>query len=237
VAESAARIVAVSEAVARWLAEEGLGARVDVVPNGVEPEEAGESADRARTALGLPEDGVMVGLVGQILPHKGALEFLRAGRMALEQEPGLRFFLAGPGPARFRRAVDDAIASAGCAGRFRRLPPAPDGARHIRACDVVCLATTTADPFPRAVLEAMAHGRPVAAFDSGGTREMVVHGETGLLVPPGDVAALAQAFVRLARDPALRERMGRAGVRRARESFSVRAHVDRMEAVLRKALR
>jgi len=64
---------------------------------------------------------------------------------------------------------------------------------------------------------------------------MVVDGETGILVEPKDVAGLARAFVRLARDPALRERAGEAGRRRAAAVFSMDLHLDRMEAVLRKA--
>jgi glycosyltransferase involved in cell wall biosynthesis len=185
----------------------------------------------------LPADGVLVGLLGQLVPHKGALAFLEAGRIALAEEPALRFLIAGPGPAGFRGRVAAAIGSGQDPERFHLLPAHADAAGLLRACDVVGLTTTTPDPFPRAVLEAMAHGRPVAAFDSGGTREMVVHGETGLLVPSGDVVALAGALVRLARDPALRGGMGAAAVRRVGERFSLAAHVERMEAVLRGAAR
>ena len=102
----------------------------------------------------------------------------------------------------------------------------------VAASDVVCLATTTPDPFPRAVLEAMGAGRPVAAFDSGGTGEMVVDGQTGILVPTGDVTALSEAFCSLAADAGLRETMGRRGRERAREVFSLDQHVDRMESLL-----
>jgi glycosyltransferase involved in cell wall biosynthesis len=101
----------------------------------------------------------------------------------------------------------------------------------IAASDVIGLTTTTPDPFPRAVLEAMAAGRPVAAFDSGGTGEMVSDGETGLLVPTGDVDGLAEAFRRLGGDRELRERMGRAAAARTRDRFSMERHVGRMEAL------
>jgi glycosyltransferase involved in cell wall biosynthesis len=112
------------------------------------------------------------------------------------------------------------------------LPPRPSGGELIAASDVVALTTASPDPFPRAVLEAMAAGRPVAAFDSGGTGEMVQDGETGILVPPGDVAALAEAFGRLAGDRAMRESMGRAAAARVRERFSLERHVSRMEQLL-----
>ena len=135
-------------------------------------------------------------------------------------------------PAEFVRRCEAEITRSGLAGRVRLLPPRPSGRELIAASDVVALATTTPDPFPRVVLEAMAAGRPVAAFDSGGTGEMVRDGETGILVPPGDVAALAEAFERLAGDRAMRERMGRAAAARARESFSLERHVGRMEQLL-----
>jgi glycosyltransferase involved in cell wall biosynthesis len=226
-------VVAVSEAVGRWVREEGLEPRLRVVPNGVELPSTSTDSAAARRALRIPGDGVLVGLFGQLVPHKGALEFVEAARGALQIEPGLRFVLAGQGSERFRSRIESAIAATGCAQRFHLLEAQPSGEPLIAATDVICLATTTPDPLPRAVLEAMAAAKPVAAFDSGGTVEMVRSGETGLLVPPGDVAALGRAFAQLARDPGLRREMGQAGARRAREQFSLERHLDRMEALFR----
>ena len=141
--------------------------------------------------------------------------------------------LAGDGPETFRKRIASAIAASGYERRFHLLEARPSGEPLIAATDVICLATTTPDPLPRAVLEAMAAGRPVAAFDSGGTVEMVLSGETGLVAPAGDVAALGRAFVRLARDSRLRGEMGQAGALRAREQFSLARHLDRMETVFR----
>ena len=76
-----------------------------------------------------------------------------------------------------------------------------------------------------------AAAKPVAAFGSGGTVEMVRSGQTGLLVPPGDVDALGAAFAQLARDPGLRREMGQSGAQRVREQFSLERHLDRMEAL------
>ncbi len=226
-------VVAVSEAVGRWVRDEGLEPRLRVVPNGVELPSTSTDSAAARRALRIPDDGVLVGLFGQLVPHKGALEFVEAARGALQIEPGLRFVLAGEGSERFRSRIESAIAATGCAQRFHLLEAQPSGEPLIAATDVICLATTTPDPLPRAVLEAMAAAKPVAAFDSGGTVEMVRSGETGLLVPPGDVAALGRAFAQLARDPGLRREMGQAGARRAREQFSLERHLDRMEALFR----
>lgn len=236
----ATAVVAVSEAVAAGLREEGLAERLTVIPNGVELAGAGGGAaamPAAREALGLPADGVWIGLLGQLVPHKGALDFVEAARRAAAREPALRFLLAGAGPQAFRGEVAGAIERGGLAARIHLLPAQPDGAALLAACDVVCLATRTPDPLPRAVLEAMAAAKPVAAYRSGGTVEMVRDGETGSLVDSGDVEALSRAFVDLGRDAARRAAWGRAGAERARREFSLARHLDRMEALYRSLLR
>jgi glycosyltransferase involved in cell wall biosynthesis len=101
--------------------------------------------------------------------------------------------------------------------------------------DVLALTTLWPDPLPRVVMEAMAAGRPVVAYEGGGVPEMVVNGDTGLLCAPGDVDELSSAMAHLAGKEGLRQRMAEAGARRAREHFSVERHLHRMEAVLEAA--
>jgi glycosyltransferase involved in cell wall biosynthesis len=101
--------------------------------------------------------------------------------------------------------------------------------------DVLALTTLWPDPLPRVVMEAMAAGRPVVAYEGGGVPEMVVDGDTGLLCAPGNVDELASAMEHLAGNEGLRQRMAEAGARRARELFSVERHLDRVEAVLEAA--
>ena len=222
-------IVAVSEAVASWVREEGLGDRVHVIPNGVEPPTAAPHHNDARKILGVPGEGCLIGLFGQVVPHKGAREFLRAARIALAEEGSLRFAIAGSGPPAFLAVLKRELSQGPRAERFHFLAPQLSSDRLTAAADVVCLSTTVPDPLPRSVLEAMSAGKPVAAFRSGGTEEMVLHGVTGLLVEVGDVEGLAQSFVRLARDPGLRRTLGAAAALRAREFFSLDLHLDRME--------
>ena len=233
ISANADSVVAVSEAVGSWLREEGLGARVVVVPNGVDAPVSPLGREAARRALGIPVEGLVAGLFGQILPHKGVVEAIEAVACARAAAPTLRLLIAGDGPKEFCAAIDVEAARRGLLDCFHRLPGRADPSELFAASDVVVLTTRTPDPLPRAVLEAMAWGRPVASFRSGGAGEMVVDGETGFLVEGGDVAALGAAIARLAADAELRISFGAAGRARALAVFSTEAHVKRMEAIFR----
>jgi len=233
----ATRVVAVSEAVGEWLRAERLADRMCVVHNGVPRPSCELDSTAARRELGIDDGGVLFGLFGQLVPHKGALDFVEAGRRTLAVFSEARFVIAGAGPDSFRQRVQLAIRETGCAERFRLLEPQAGSDRLLAAADVVSLTTTTPDPFPRAVLEAMAFERPVAAYRSGGTVEMVEDGETGCLVESGDVEGLAEAFAGLARDGRRRIEMGLAGAALARTRFSIEGHLDRMERLFRSVAR
>jgi glycosyltransferase involved in cell wall biosynthesis len=231
----ATRIVAVSDAVGRWVRDEGLSDRLEVVHNGVAPATSPPSREQARRELGLEGQGRWIGLFGQLVPHKGALQFIHAARAALRRDADLRFALAGAGPESFLAQVRDEIKRSP-AGRIRLLPPQPNASRLMAAVDGVCVPTVTPDPLPRAILEAMAAGLPVVAFRSGGAPELIEHGATGLLVEPGNLNGLAAAFERLANGD-LAEVMGAAGRVRASRDFTIDRHVDRMERILGDAVR
>ena len=233
----ASRIVAVSNAVAEWLREEGLDDLVDVVHNGVETPETMPERAAVRAAFGLPEGACVVGLFSQLVEHKGALDFVRAAHQSGLENPHLWYLIAGHGPAGFAERLQNAITKGPATDRIRLVPPQPEIWPLLAAVDVAAITTLWPDPLPRVVMEAMAVGKPVAGFSGGGVPEMVVDGETGLLCRPGDVDGLASVFGRLAEDDDLRCRMGEAGRHRARDLFSVERHVDRMEAVLRAAAR
>jgi glycosyltransferase involved in cell wall biosynthesis len=168
-----------------------LGARaVAVIPSGVD----------VPAAVGEPDDPPHVLYAGRLSEEKGVLELVEAAR-------GLPLVVAGDGPLRDR--VPGAL---GMVPHDRLL------GLYERAAVVVC--PSRREGFGVVCAEAMAHGRPVVACAVGGLLDLVVDGETGLLVPPGDVPALRAALERLLADRELRERLGRAGRERARASFS-----------------
>jgi glycosyltransferase involved in cell wall biosynthesis len=168
-----------------------LGAReVRVIPGGVDVPET----------VGEPDEPPHVLYAGRLSPEKGVLELVEAAR-------GLPLVVAGDGPLRDR--VPEALG----------FVPHDELLRlYERAAVVAC--PSHREGYGVVCAEAMAHGRPVVASAVGGLLDLVVDGETGLLVPPGDVAAFRGALERLLGDPGLRNRLGRAAGERAREYLS-----------------
>lgn len=176
-----------------------------------------------------PPGTVRVGLIGTFATWKGQDVFLDA---AVRVDPSLpaRFYIIG-GPI-YRTggsqwSVEELTARAersGLSGRvgFTGFQAGPDEA--IRGLDVVVHASTRPEPFGRVIVEGMACGRAVIAVAGGGSAELFDDGVTALGVPPDSVPSLAEAMARLVRDPALRERLGKAGRAWAVERFD-RAHL------------
>lgn len=154
--------------------------------------------------------------VGRLQAPKDPLTLVRA--LALLRERTFRAHLVGDG--RERPAVEAEIARLGLAGLVE-IDGVRDDVAEILAAAHVFVLSSRAEALPISVLEAMAAGLPVVASHVGGLPDMVLEGETGFLVPPGDSAALARAVARLLDDPALRVRLGAAGRARVEAQFGV----------------
>ena len=210
----------VSEAEAADARRLGIHARATAVLNGRDPavfhpDAAARAAIRAE--LGAAPEACVVVAVSRLVRHKGYPELLRA----MEAVPGAVLWVVGERLASDHgdtMAADFARAEAVLGPRFRRLGYRHDVARVLAAADVFALPSHF-EGLPMSVIEAMLSGLPVVATDISGPREMVVPGETGLLVPPATVAPLAGALAMLAADPALRRRMGEVGRARALERY------------------
>src|SRR5579883_324696 len=221
-------------------------AKVHVVHNALDLEafDPSQVRGRLRAELGIGPDVVVVGSHGRVLRRKGYVEFVRAGRLALDRMDGaersrVAFVVVGDTPQDFRPDhVEECKALAGelgLLGRFHMLGFRPDVRPFVADFDLAVVPSVYADPLPRAVIESMALAKPVVAFDVGGVSEMIEHGITGELVPfePGRdgegasavaVERLAAALARHVRDPALRARQGAAGRRRVEREFDARVH-------------
>lgn len=213
-------VVAVSDGIARYVEEEGVPVdRITVIRNGFDFDRLPGGPPADRSALGWSEDDVVVGTLAALQPRKGLLFLIEAARMVIAANPRVRIFIAGEGPQ--RAEIEAAIRAAGVSGRVSLLGHRDDGLDLVRASDLFVLPSLF-EGLPRSLLEALAVGTASIVTDIGGSREVVEDGVSGLVVPPGDAAALAAAIGRLAEDGTLRARLAAAGARRVRESFDAR---------------
>ncbi len=184
-----------------------------------------ESRGRAaRAALGIEPTAPMILYAARFAPEKNHAMFLNAFRKVLQEAPSAVAVLAGEGP--LRREIEGRGADLIAAGRLLSLGFRGDVPDLMRAADV-CVSASLTEGLPLAVVEALALGRPVAATDAGGTREVVKHGGTGLLIPPGEADALAEAVLQLIRDPELARQLGERGRLAVRRLFDVETMVSR----------
>ena len=190
---------------------------------------------RAREQLGLRSAEVAVGMAARLIPGKGHSLLLEAVAEARRAHPQLRLLVAGRGPLRVELEREAERIAPGAVAFFGFVE---DVKAFINACDVLAFPTQPAlgEGFGLAALEAMASGRPVVATDVASLPELVSDGETGFLVAPRSVEALAAALASLASDGDLRERLGARGQERARTTFSLERMVERTLAVYQEAL-
>lgn len=201
-----------------------------VIPNGVELEPPPPVGLRAR--LGVAPDVPLVATVARLVPQKAPLDFVAACGHVAAAVPEARFVLIGNGT--LAAEVDGAIAALGLGERFQRIDELPGAAGALGEVDVFALSSVF-EGGPYAALEAMRAGIGVVLTDVVGSRDAVMDGETGLLVPPRAPSELAAAIVRLLRDGALRARLGAAAHQRVVDRFDVRdmgARLDELYAGL-----
>jgi L-malate glycosyltransferase len=176
------------------------------------------------TELWLPHEAPLVGNVAALVPHKGQRHLVDAAALVLPKQPDARFIIAGEGELRpslehqiRQHHLEKHVILAG----FRT-----DILSLHKAFDIFAMSSVT-EGLGTSILDAMACGKPVVATTAGGIPEVVADGETGLLVPPRDAAAMASAIIRLLADGSLRERMGAAGLARVRRQFSAEIMVKK----------
>ena len=217
--------ICASEAIRQMLIGDGVpGARTVTVHEGIDIErvDAAEPAN-LHGEFWLPHHAPIVGNVAALVGHKGQKHLIEAARRVLPQMPDARFIIAGEGelrPALERQIKDHHLEKHVLLAGFR-----PDVLSLHKAFDIFVMSSVT-EGLGTSLLDAMAAGKPIVATRTGGIPEVVADGETGLLVPPRDEEALADAIVRLLKDPDLRREMGEAGRVRARNLFSLERMVQ-----------
>ncbi|HEU4370075.1 MAG TPA: glycosyltransferase family 4 protein [Methylomirabilota bacterium] len=227
-------IVAVCRSIKDGLVEAGVpAAKVEVIYSGTDLERfhPGVDGGPVRRELGLAPDDELITQIG-VRSWRGWRDLLEAMPAVTRARARARLLLVGAPPPRVAE-IGDRARTLGLGGRVLVLGHRDDVPAILGASDVVVDASYAGLGITGSIREALACERPVVATAVEGMPELVVDGETGLLAPPREPAALAAAVVRLLGDATLAQALARAGRKRVEAHFSLRAKLDATEALYR----
>lgn len=232
-------IICISNATKQNLLKDkpSLAKKIQVVWNGLarETQKDADAVRQYRDAVGMKDEEVLVALVGRINRWKGQHLLVEAAGLLWQQGVcNVRFLIVGSAPdgqEHFLSALQHAVNVSPAKQRFELQSFTQDVWPIWDACDIAVIPSTDPEPFGMVALEAMAASKPVVAANHGGLSEIVVHGETGLLVSPGDALALAEAIKKLSANSALRHEMGHAGLLRYQREFTLDRYVANISSV------
>jgi glycosyltransferase involved in cell wall biosynthesis len=186
-----------------------------------------------RARLGIAPTDFVVGKIARLFKLKGHEDLIDAAPEVLRRHPQTKFLLVGDGA--LRSNLQERARAAGLEKSiiFAGLVAPAEIPKYVGVMDAVAHLSLR-EGLPRALSQALAAGRPVVAYDCDGANEVCFSGETGFLIPAGDVKTLAERLAELAEDPALRERLGRRGQEFVRENFAVATMVESIYALYAK---
>ncbi|MCT3065855.1 glycosyltransferase family 4 protein [Lactiplantibacillus pentosus] len=240
----ATKIVAVSEQVKKHLVDSGKvqTKQVKVIYNGIDTQKfrPHNISDNLRNEFNLQRENIVVGMIGRLNAWKGQPTLLKAMIPLLKANDKLRLVFVGgvfEGESHFRDELVNEIQASGVSSQIILKDFRTDMNDVYQLFDIFCLPSTSPDPLPTVVLEAMASGKPVIGFNHGGVTEMVVDGRNGYLVEPIDAQFLSKKIERLVADPELIHQMGSFSRERASKDFSPEQFIQNFEQVYDDALR
>jgi glycosyltransferase involved in cell wall biosynthesis len=211
---------------------------ISVIHNAIDTEVwAPQQATTAlREELALGAAFPVIGYVGRIMPEKDLDTWLRAAAIVAQQYPAAQFVLVGDGRDGTTLGQLQQLATAlGIAERVH-FPGYRANLLPVYAAFDLFVLSSRREGLPNSVLEAMAMGLPVVTTDVAGTKELVVDGQTGYVLPQGDVEGLARAMLNVAGNAVLRQDMRRAGRERIEQEFSFTTRLRRIEALYTRVL-
>jgi len=219
------KIIAVSEAAARQFG----GRKVSVIYNGIDAEAIQKKANQESPAeisrlIESSGGGPLVGMVGQIARWKGQDIYLQAAKLLAEKLPRAKFLIIGEtlfDEKEFRLELNNFVANNNLQKRVTFTGHLENVYPILKQLDVMVHCSVEPEPFGRVIIEAMALGVPVIATRGGAVEEIIVNGEDGQIVPPGDHHQLAQAVEKLLADKPLRSRFASNGVIKVRKRFGL----------------
>jgi glycosyltransferase involved in cell wall biosynthesis len=227
--------ICASEAIRTMLLGDGIPAdRAVTVHEGVDVERvAAIQPARPHETHWFPAAAPIIGNVAALVPHKGQKYLVDAAAIVVREVPRARFLVLGQGE--LRNALQEQIRDLGLRQHVLLAGFRTDVLALVKSMDVFVMSSVT-EGLGTSLLDAMAAARPVVATMAGGIPEVVQDGVTGLLVPPRDARALAEAILSLLRDEDRRRRMGEAGLARVRQHFTMEKMVSETVAVYERVL-
>jgi glycosyltransferase involved in cell wall biosynthesis len=229
-------VITISEGIRQVLLSEGLaGTRVSCVRSAVDATPYLPPVDGAafRHEFGLPSGSRVLGVVAQMIPRKGHRYVIEAAAALRSTHPDVRVLFFGQGP--LREKLETEVRERGLSGIIHFTGFRADLPRWLGGLDILAHPADM-EGLGVSLLQASAAAVPIVTSRAGGLPEAVAEGESGVLIEPGDVAALTDALRRLLDDAPLRRRLGAAGRARILKDFSVDAMVDGNLAVYRQVL-
>lgn len=209
--------------------------KIKVCYNGIDNEIYNPNYDvkELRDELNIPQDALVVGMIGRVNAWKGQGDFLQAIEKIGHKEDVFYTLIGGvfAGEEWRMEELKDKVKNSSMHEDIRLVDFRPDSYRLHNVLDVFVLPSTSPDPLPTVVLEAMASGNPVVGYRHGGVCEMCVDGKTGLLADVCDPDDLAKKIERLIKDKELRESMGSAALERQHKEFSLEAQMRNLSDI------
>ena len=234
------RLISVADAMTDLMVEFGVAPRekFTTIYSGMDVEpftRAKEHREMTRQKYGFRDEHVVIGKIARLFHLKGHQDLITAAIPVLQRQPNVRFLLVGDGI--LRETLTQRIAELGLSDHFvfAGLVPPTEVPALIGGMDAL-VHTSYREGLARALPQALIAGLPVISYDVDGAREVAITGQTGILVPAQDVAALSQALETLAVDDPMRQRMGREGQRRFTEQFDHRTMTARVREVYQQQL-
>ncbi|MCQ9205357.1 MAG: glycosyltransferase family 4 protein [Omnitrophica bacterium] len=236
------KIICNSDAIReRFLKNGKIHKKVITIINGVDttlfnPHVDGSSV---RREFNIRDNEIVIGMAGRIEPSKGQLCFLKAARDLASKYNNLKFLIAGgifsECPINYKRELEEFITKHNLEKKVIFAGVRNDMPQILAAMNIMVLAAD-AEACGRVLFEAMACAKPIVATNTGGTPEIVIDKETGLLVPPKNSKALVKAIIALLDDKDLAKQMGVKGRERVEKYFTIQEHVRKTEAVYEEIL-
>jgi glycosyltransferase involved in cell wall biosynthesis len=228
VSRYADRFVAVSQADRRRMTDvEGIDpSRTGFIPIGILPSEVSLGDRHVRDELGIAPEVPVIGIVGILRPQKAHEVLLRALSQLTDEFPDIQLLIVGDGPR--REPIEQLIDELRLRGNVRVLGLRSDVPEILREIDVAACSSDF-EGSPLSVMEYMDASLPIVATAVGGIPDLIESGEHGLLVPPGDPTALAQALAEMLRDRPRAKAMGERARERRRTEFDLRTVIGRIE--------